>query len=84
MASNCDKEGWNGDGGNEVLRPALKTKTMATTLRDESRAAARVSRAARLGVRLTRVLGALIVPGGTTLNGKAAAQQWKEESPGRG
>ena len=59
MTSNSDEGSWNGGGGDGVLRPELKTTTAARAPGDESRAAARVAKAARLGVRVTRVLGAL-------------------------
>ena len=83
MAFNGDKEGWNGDGGDEVLWPALKTKASVAALGDEATAAVRVSRAARHGVRNTRVLGALNSPERRARPGLPKRQGRRRRSPAR-
>lgn len=59
VASKGDEMHWSGDVEDRDLRPEMRIKMMAMALCDEVAAAARVSKAARLGVSLPRVLGAL-------------------------
>ena len=76
MASNDDEVVRNGDGGDGVLRPALKTTAAARASGDESRAA-------RHGVRVTRVLGVLNSPGRRALHGLPKRQRRRRWSPTR-